>query len=202
MNIGFLGLMQSGKSTCAEYIKNNYNYEEKFFAEGLKYIIQYLFEFSEEQLYGSEKQKIDKYWGISARQAMQFIGTDLFRDQMDKLIPGIGQDFWVRFLGRNLDSKKNHVFSDCRMQNELDFIKKFGNGNGVIVKIIRPIKQDNNREEYSKGSREEDPTKVHKTESGIDQVTGYDYVIINDGSKEDLYKKLDELMLTITNSIV
>jgi len=197
MNIGFLGKMRSGKSTCAEYIKKNYNYEEKFFAESLKYIIQYLFKFSDEQLYGNDKQKIDEYWGISARQAMQYIGTNLFREQMDKLIPGISESFWITVLERELNKNKNYVFSDCRMQNEIDFIKKFGNHGGIIVKIIRPQKEVEERDILK-----EDHTLSHKTESNIDEVKGYDYVIINDGTKEDLYKKLDDLMLIITNNIV
>lgn len=189
MNIGLLGKMGSGKTTCAEYITKNYNYEEVFFAKALKDIIQYMFQFSDEQLYGSEKQIIDSHWKISPRQAMQFIGTELFRNQMDKLIPGLGEDFWVRVLEKRLNKNKNYVFSDCRMQNEVDFIKD--RKPSIIVKIIRPDR-----------SEDIDNTKNHITETGIENVTGYDYVIINDGTKEDLYKKLDELINSITNSIV
>jgi hypothetical protein len=191
MNIGFLAKMGSGKTTCAEYITKNYNYEEVFFAKALKDVIQYLFKFTDEQLYGSEKQKTDEFWNISPRQAMQFIGTELFRDQMDKLIPGMSQDFWIKVLERALSKDKNYVFSDCRMQNEIDFIKNRSPGNGIVVKIIRPCIEKN-----------KDDTSKHATETGIDYVTGYDYIIINDGTKEELYAKLDELMNSITNSRV
>lgn len=189
MIIGFLGNMRSGKSTSAEYITQKYNYEEKFFAEKLKEICKILFKFNKEQLYGSKKQEKDEFWGISPRSAMQFIGTELFRCQAASLIPDIDQNFWIKVLERDLETNKNYVISDCRMQNEVNFIKEQG---GIVIKIIRDIQDEHN----------ENLTLQHISESGIDSIKNYDYIIYNNGSKEDLYKKIDELMLEILNSIV
>jgi len=189
MFIGLLGKMGSGKSTTAAHITKKYNYEEKFYSKKLKDVCQLLFGFNEEQLYGSKKQEIDKRWGISPRQAMQFVGTDLFRKQLVNLIPGIGENFWIRTLDTELINGQNYVISDCRMQNEIDFIKKKG---GVVIKIIRDEEEEINNNE----------TKLHVTECEIDNVTEFDYIIHNNGTKEELFKKIDEFMDLLTISIV
>jgi hypothetical protein len=179
MLVGLLGYKFSGKDTVADHIVDKYKFEKYAFATALKDVCQTLFSFSQEQLYGNMKEQVDPHWNITPRSAFQFIGTGMIRDNMHKLLPGVGYDFWVRVLDRQINSKlnvDNVVISDCRFGNEVDYIKSKG---GIVIKIIRT---DNTNGDD------------HVSEAGIDNVTNYDYTIYNDGTIEELYKKIDKII--------
>jgi hypothetical protein len=80
--------------------------------------------------------------------------------------------------GENNHNKDHkHIgIADCRFQNEVDAIKQNG---GIIIKIIRPGLEHEN--------------DSHASEN-IDAVKNFDHVIVNDGTLEDLYKKVDQFM--------
>jgi dephospho-CoA kinase len=100
--IGITGKKFNGKDTLGNYL-SKYNYKIMAFADPLKEVIKTIFDFNSEQLYGEEKEKIDDFWKISPRTAMQFIGTDLFRHQMNKLIPDIGNEIWIKVIKRQIE---------------------------------------------------------------------------------------------------
>lgn len=65
---------------------------------------------------------------MTARQVMQFIGTNIFRE--------IKQDVWTSAT-LNKIQKENpglSIIADCRFPNEVDEIKKYG---GIIIKLTR-----------------------------------------------------------------
>ena len=126
----------------------------------------------------SKKEDIDERWNTSPRIIYQYLGTDIFRSGIQKIIPGIEDNFWVKLTLDNYhkiineDKLANVVISDVRFQNEIDAIHKEG---GIIIKISRP------------GINNSDG---HISEKNITDLNG-DYEIINDGSIQDLYKKID-----------
>lgn len=174
MLIGVLGLKRSGKDTTSDYLVEKYNFKKLTFAEPLKNACKILFNFNEEQLYGSKKEEVDPRWGVSPRIIYQYLGTDIFRNHIQTIMPTIGNNFWVNLTIDNYKNLKNSnvVISDVRFENELNAIKQEG---GIIIKIIRPSNENND---------------YHSSESSIQDLKG-DYEIINDGSLEDLYKKID-----------
>ena len=94
------GKKSSGKDTVADYITKKYNFKKMAIANKLKSIVKILFDFSDEQLNNEIlKEKLDKNWKITPRQAMQFIGTDMFQFQIQKLCPNVGRNFWINSLG-------------------------------------------------------------------------------------------------------
>lgn len=180
MLIGIVGNKQSGKSTFADYLVDKYNFTTQAFADPIKNGVKIFFDFDDEQMEGVLKEIIDKRWGISPRQALQIIGTDIFREHLPNTVPGLknlGNQFWIErfkiWYRRNKD--KNIIVSDVRFPNEAKLIKDLG---GDIVKVQRnSIKNEDN----------------HISESLIDKIE-YDSIIMNDFPLKIYYEHIDTLM--------
>lgn len=180
MLIGLLSKKRMGKDTTADYLVNKYDFIKMTFAQPLKDICKILFMFTDEQQYGDKlKEEIDPRWDISPRTAYQYIGTDLFRDQLDKIMPRIGKDIWVYHLllryQETIKNNKNIVISDVRFENEVKLIHDLG---GIIIKIDRDIENSDE----------------HLSEREIDNIMDYDYIIYNIGTLTELYDKIDVFM--------
>lgn len=141
--IAFAGRKQSGKTTCSYYIENlvfrDFQLSHKCriynFADPLKKdICMNILGLTYEQCYGEDMDKntlTDVSWEgkqLTAREVMQFVGTDLFRKMKNNVWAGatinkIQQD--------NLDIA---IIADCRFPNEVEAIKKAG---GYVVKLTR-----------------------------------------------------------------
>jgi hypothetical protein len=138
--IGVTGRKFNGKDTIAELLCKKYDYIQVTFAGLLKDICKHLFKFTDEQLYGSLKEVEDPFWKVTPRDVFQYIGTDLFRKQMGKLIPGLGENFWVMCLKReiydiiNKNPNSKIVISDVRFPNEVDLVKELG---GDVIRVTR-----------------------------------------------------------------
>lgn len=174
MIIGIAGKKGSGKDTLGKYICEKYGYKRYAFGDPVKEVCRILFGFNDEQLYGSEKEKMDMKLGIRPREAFQKIGTDFGRETIHKLLPRLmiePGELWISIFLRNAE-KNNLVITDVRFQNEADAIKKAG---GIIIYLDSKYAIKDN----------------HKSEK-ID-VT-YDYLLRNDGEKQDMYKKLESLI--------
>lgn len=181
MLIGLLGIKRSGKDTSAEHLVKEYGFRSMAFADPLKSIASTLFFFNDEQLHGDLKEVTDKEWGVTPRHVFQQLGTEIIRNNMGKVIPDIGENFWVEHTRvkinriRKEEPNKRIVITDVRFPNEANLIKDKG---GIIIKIIRPaLKSDDG----------------HASEVQVDEIDA-DYNIINDSTIEDLYKKIDNII--------
>lgn len=128
--IGLIGARGSGKTTCASYLKENYNFTEFSFADPVKKVVEIIYGFDYDTLKGDTPEKRearvkiqDPVWDQNMIQAMQFIGTELFRNHMD-------QDVWIKIMKRNIESciksGKRVVISDLRYPNEIEFVRSLG----------------------------------------------------------------------------
>lgn len=180
MLIGLVGNKQAGKSSFADYLEKEYNFTTQAFADPIKNGVKIFFDFNNEQMEGVLKEVIDKRWGISPRQALQIIGTDIFREYLPNNVSGLknlGDKFWIErfkiWYRRNKD--KNIIVSDVRFPNEAKLIKELG---GEIVKIER-----NGLENKDK----------HISESLVDKIE-FDSMVRNDFSLKEYYQHIDILM--------
>ena len=181
--IGLLGKKRAGKDTLADYLVQNHQYTKISIADPLKQVCKILFGFTTDQLYGNSKEVVDDYWNITPREAYQFIGTDIFRNSIEPLIPNIKDTFWLKcfyrkFKNENLENE-NIVIADLRFQNEVDLIHELG---GVVYKIVRP------NLEYSDN---------HESEKGIDDINNFNDIIINDKDLQYFIKSFENKLNNI-----
>ncbi|ATZ80931.1 monophosphate kinase [Bodo saltans virus] len=138
--IGITGRKFTGKDTLGNYLVDTYGYTRLAYADALKDAVKAIFDFDDEQLYGNKKEDIDEYWGITPRQVLQFVGTDLFRNHICELLPTMGKDIWINVIKRKISNmtKRNQdakfVITDIRFPNELQAIKDLY---GTTIKIQR-----------------------------------------------------------------
>jgi hypothetical protein len=211
MIISICGRANSGKDTCANYIINKYSFTKIAFADPLKRILKDVFEFSNNQLWGESnlrnvedlrylRNRDNKIVGLSPRECLQKVGTDLFRDELYS-------EVWTEYLFRKIDlikanrnleydqindiqfsktkrSNSNFIISDLRFCNEADSIRRRG---GYVIKIERNSVLSN--VEFAN----------HQSEKETDDIK-YDYLINNIGTYEEFISKIDNLMLDIIDN--
>ena len=138
--LAFSGRKQSGKSTGSEYmqalmLENNLSSKIYSFADPLKKdICMNILGLTYEQCYGEDIDKntvTEVQWEgnkLTAREVMQFVGTDLFRKMKN--------DVWASATISKIKSEQPRlaIIADCRFPNEVDAIKNAG---GLIIKLTR-----------------------------------------------------------------
>ena len=176
-----MGLKRSGKDTIANLLIDKYGFIRYSFADPLKKATKEIFGFNDEQLWGEEKEKIDDNWGISAREVLQILGTEILQYDIHKhtdKLSHIGRNNWVhRFkIWYNDEIKKNPnllvVVPDVRFQHEVNIIKSMG---GTVWKVVRPSLNN---------------VDLHPSETEMESIIP-DLTIINDSTIENLYKKIE-----------
>ena len=180
--IGLCGKKFSGKTTCTDYLVENYGFKELAFADPMKQAMLLIFRLHPDQLYHPDHKEVqDDYWKATPREMMQVMG-DILSEDLPRRLPQLGDSVLIRGLERQLEqeskSHKRFVISDCRRHSEWMFLLKIG---ARTVRIHRPrLKKDSD---------------AHCTENELENLAIYtpDYLLMNDASVEDLYKKLDQL---------
>ena len=129
------GFSGSGKDQVAKRLIDKHNFIKISFATILKDILSVLFSWKRDMIEGNTEESrkwretIDDWWStklnipnFTPRWAMQNIGTDLFRNHFN-------QDIWILALEKRLEElkDKNIVITDCRFENEYNFLKKITN---------------------------------------------------------------------------
>ena len=189
MLIGICGLIGSGKDTVAERLVNEHSYKRDSFAKSLKDAVASMFNWDRDMLEGNTsesrewREKPDTFWSerfgreVTPRTILQQFGTEVMRGQM---YDGIWVDSCIgRYKGQNT------VISDTRFINELKTIREYG---GKIICVTRgglPTKEDMKK----RGAHQSEWDWLDST---------FDFVIDNNGTKEELFAKVD---LIISNKI-
>lgn len=167
--IAFAGRKQSGKTTCSVFaaqcvyppdIGKIYN-----FADPLKKdICMNILGLTHDQCYGDDIDKnqiTDINWEgkyLTAREVMQFVGTDLFRKMKN--------DVWASATINKIyqDKPSVAIIADCRFPNEVSAVKDAG---GFVIKL--------NRNPYNSN---------HSSETALDannySESNFDLIINND----------------------
>lgn len=147
--IGLLGRAGSGKSTAAKYLEEQYGVKRHLFSRPLKEFAKILYDFSDEQVYGTQEQKetIDPRWGITPREGMIRIGdggrnTLGKRIWIDACFNKIHEDHYERTtrpLGNNeIRCYGAYAIEDMRYPNEAEALFYNKHFHGAVIKLVCP----------------------------------------------------------------
>ena len=118
--IALMGPAGAGKSTVADYLVKSYGATRYSLMGPLKAFAKAIFDFTDQQLYGTQAQKEapdPRYCGKSARWFLQKLGTEGGRATF-------GQDFWTKMCVDRIarDGHPLAVVDDTRFINEAQLI--------------------------------------------------------------------------------
>lgn len=184
MLIGFSGKKGSGKSYFADYLVNHKLFIKLSFASPLKEITKILFNLSDEDVKDPiKKELINPKFNASPRELMQWLGTDIMREEFNKKFNYSGS-IWIDSVKDKvktlLDNNKDVVIDDVRFQNEVDMIHSLG---GIVINLHNDL--DNTL------------TNSTSTHSSENQKLTFNYEFVNDKSYSntyDIYLNLDLLI--------
>ncbi len=203
MIIGICGFIGSGKDTIADYLVNFHAFRRDSFAATLKDAVAAVFGWDRDLLEGRTKQarewreQVDPWWAqrlnmpnLTPRLVLQLWGTEVCRR-------GFHDDIWIASIENKLrNSQDNIVVSDCRFPNEILSIKQAG---GQVIWVKRGDKPtwyhlavSANQGSTSARQMLED-LGVHVSETAW-VGTEFDHVIDNNGTIEDLYAQIKNLV--------
>jgi hypothetical protein len=174
--IGLSGKAGSGKNTIADHLRDQHGYHQFAFATALKDVVGTAFAMTEDHLHGQLKEIVDPRWGISPREAMQWLGTDVLRQRWP--------DFWIRHLRQDLldfwghNGQRPVVVTDVRFKDEAEALRRM---KGVIIRVDRP----------APGALQ---NPLHVSETDLDDFEGFDHVLKNEGSVDDLLALVDTVL--------
>ena len=187
MLIGVVGLIGSGKDTVSKRLEQKHGFRRDSFAKSLKDAVSAMFNWDREMLEGNGddsrqwREQPDEFWSkkfgktVTPRWVLQHFGTEVMRQHMHDAI-------WIDSCLSRYNGEPT-VISDTRFQNELKTIKEHG-GEIILVK------------------RGELPTREQMQERGAHKSEWdwmgweFDHVIDNDGTKQELFEKVDDLIVS------
>lgn len=198
MIIGISGLIGSGKDTIADYLVNFHGFRRESWAGSLKDAVASVFGWDRTLLEGRTREarewreQVDTWWAyrlginnLTPRWVLQYWGTEVCR-------AGFHDDIWVASLESRLrNARDNVVISDCRFANELQAVKRQG---GITLRVQRgpdPAWVELARTDFL--AFQQQYPDVHASEySSV--VLPYDRIISNNGSIDQLYSSINDLL--------
>jgi hypothetical protein len=172
--VGIKGLAGHGKDVVANMIADYLSPSmtaKVSFADPLKEILSIVSGIPKDRI-DHMKTSVVPEFGMTVRTMLQKIGTDAMRNQLDDGV-------WIKIAERRIRDIPRHkvvIFPDVRFENEMEFIHM---NEGIILNVYRPQRVF------------DDSVYQHISEMGGFEA---DYAIINDGSLEDLRRKVYTLM--------
>jgi hypothetical protein len=197
MIISVSGKIGSGKDTVASIIMelaDDKTWEVKKWAGKLKEVATLLTGIPKEKFEDQEfkKTNLGPEWNINSnpmtvRDLLQLLGTEAMRN-------GLHTDTWVNALmseyktsngvatqedgeEKGVVADKFWIITDTRFPNELAAITR---ENGIAIKVVR----DSGNQIGT----------THSSETALDHVENWDYVIENHGTRDELRKKIFNIL--------
>lgn len=175
MLIGIAGQARSGKDTVGSRLVDDYGLQRLAFADPLKDMVAAMLGVARADLDRFPKEMPLPLVGMSPRALFQTLGTEWGRDLVHR-------DLWVRLaqrqwqLAQRDDGFAGMVITDVRMENEAAWIRDEG---GVVIHVERAQRET---------------VREHISEVPLAIDFKRDYRLRNDGTLDELYRRVDDLM--------
>jgi hypothetical protein len=171
--VAICGLKRSGKDTIADILCQHFQYKKVKIASPLKDALKTLFQLTDAQVEGDDKDIIDPRWGVEPRRLMQFIGTEVMQFHLQEVLPDVGRTFWIkRLIEEHITRSDTHserlVIPDLRFKHEYELLAKY---NAVFWRVERFKKEDCN--------------ETHSSEREYLDIP-VEHVFLNNGSRDNL----------------
>lgn len=181
-DIAFIAEAGAGKDFSADYVIRKYGYSRYAFADNVKKVAEKWFP----ELYGDRKEK--------PRWLLQKVAT---------MLREIDEDVWIKALFRDIAHNAREmkrlkfspefiVITDCRMPNEYNALREKGY---TFIRVVSN-KEVRQKRMNDRGDIFNEDDMNHHSESFYGAFD-CDYTIENNGTPEDLYKSIDEVMKKI-----
>jgi len=176
--VGMIGKAGSGKDTVGDYLVDRYGFTNLALADTLKRGIQEMFVIPDDVMYDRVKreQPLPDMPDWTVRKLLQFVGTELIRSHID-------DNAWTKSLIKRYPKKGHIVVTDVRFPNEVSGIRDLSGCPVFFIKVTRPGYVGTNVGIKNHAS------ETHELEG--------DFTIVNDGTLDDLHKKVDDVMKAI-----
>jgi dephospho-CoA kinase len=180
MLIGIGGKAGAGKDTIGDYLVDTMEFQRESMAAPIKRLVKDVFVLDDYTVYDrvAREQPLEEWDGKSVRELTQFIGTELFRGQVEDII-------WVKSLWHRIRGsihENNYVVTDIRFPDELEFFTENLGDKFLFIKVER------------EGCDGDVGIKGHRSEQY--DLTG-DVTLCNDGTIKDLYNKVNDVLKTV-----
>jgi len=133
---------------------NKYKLKRYSFADPIKYGCKEMFGFSDEQCWGNLKEIVDERYGVTPREILQVMGTEMLREGIQKILPNwkIKDQIWIERFNefyRNIDikygvdttdmhpSEKQNLFikEDFIIENNSTISDLYNEINNIMAKV-------------------------------------------------------------------
>ena len=186
--LALCGFAGAGKDAVADVLVNEYGYIAQAFADPLREMAAAINPILEDD--GETQDGLIRYCAVvdalgydeakrrypEMREFLQRLGTEAGRGVL-------GENVLVDAAFLHADNDLAHdddvVFTDCRFLNEAEAVRERG---GSIVLVIRPGVEATNGHVSERFAAE------------LEDSGGYDYLLSNDGTLDDLYAKVETML--------
>jgi len=179
MLVGICGKAGSGKDTVGDYLVKQYGFKRIALADPIKRLVEDVFVLDKHMVYDrmAREQPLESWPGWTVRKLLQFIGTELFRENIDDAI-------WVKSLWYRIcdDKDNNYVVTDVRFPNELQYFKDNALKNHMPFVSMKTVREGCNGVVGLQGHASE----AYDLEA--------EYILENNGTFQDLYSKVDHII--------
>ena len=186
MIIGIHGKARAGKDTFADMLigsskcKTDNDFTKLAFADPVYEATSAMFGLDARSV--EDKEAVIPEWGMSLRQMLQTVGTEIGRNM-------IAQDIWLKNMSMRMSrvASPHIIISDVRFENEAHFIRERG---GIMIFVERPNTQQVRQHVSEAGVAKDDKSITIHNESTLDSLQQIADKFVIDLSKYPLEKHL------------